>query len=190
MSKSNFEIIEESIKEYKNLGFALSEYQEKLEEIANSLKQERKNGVSMRGVNPLIASLNEEREELKEKIKNAKKRIKEVFSATEQLIFTSIRGKYSEIYERQLSRLYGYKVDVLVVNPGDFFDEKTSLATSLIVTKNKRQHGKVIKMIDFGIRDAHTFYTERKATVEVCVYSKKHKAGEVIAFDRSFFKPL
>ncbi len=187
MSKSNFEIIEESIKEYKDLGFSLAEYQEKLEEIANSLKQERKNGVSMHGLNTAIATLNGEREDLKEKIKNTKKRIKEVFSATEELIFAGIRGKYSEIYERQLSRLYGYKVDVLVVNPGEYFDEKTSVATSLIVTKNKRQHGKVIKMIDFGIRDAHTYYTERKAVVEVCVYSKKHKAGDVVPFDRVYF---
>ena len=188
MSKSNFEKIEENIKEYKNLGFALSEYQEKLEEIANSLKQERKNSVSVRGVNPIIASLNEEREDVKEKIKDAKKRVKELFTITEQLIFSGIRERYSEIYERQLSRLYGYKVDVLVVNPGDYFDEKTSIATTLIVTKNKSQHGKVVKMIDFGVRDAHTFYTERKAMVEVCVYSKKHKAGDVIPFERGILQ--
>ena len=43
-------------------------------------------------------------------------------------------------------------------------------------------------MLDFGVRDAHTFYTERKVSVEVCVYSKKHKAGDVIPFDRELFK--
>ena len=188
MLKSNFEIIEENIKEYKDLGFLLSELQAKLEETAVSLKQERKNGVSDRGVNLKIPELNQEREELKEKISATKKKIKEVFSITEERIFAGIKGKYSEIYERQLSRLYGYKVDVLVVTTGEYFDERTCLATSLVVTKNKSQHGKVIKMIDFGIRDAHTFYTERKARVEVCVFSKKHKAGDVLPFDRSLLK--
>ncbi|MBQ3235349.1 MAG: hypothetical protein IJA97_04225 [Clostridia bacterium] len=188
MPKSKFEIIEENIKEYKDLGYLLSELQARLEETAVALKQERKAGVSMRGVNPKIAQLNDEREELKEKIKNTKKRIKEVFAITEERIFSGIMGKYSEIYERQLSRLYGYKIDVLVVNPGDYYDEKTQLVTSVIVTKNKRQHGKVVKMIDFGIRDAHTFYTERKARVEICVYSKKHKAGELLPFSRELLK--
>ena len=188
MSKRKFEIIEENIKEYKDLGYLLSDLQAQLDEVANSLKTERKNGVSMRGVNPKITALNEEREELKEKIKNTKKRVKEVFAMTEERIFSGIMGKYSEIYERQLSRLYGYKIDVLVVNPGDYYDEKTCLVTSLIVTKNKAQHGKVVKMIDFGIRDAHTFYTERKARVEVCVYSKKHKAGELLPFNRDLLK--
>ncbi|MBO7215252.1 MAG: hypothetical protein J6V66_07175 [Clostridia bacterium] len=188
MSKSKFEIIEENIKEYKDLGFLLTDLQARLDEVGNALKQERKLSVSARGVNSKIAELNDEREELKERIKNTKKRIKDVFSTTEEQIFSGIMGKYSEIYERQLSRLYGYKVDVLVVNPGDYYDERTHLATSLIVTKNKRQHGRVIKMIDFGVRDAHTFYTERKARVEVCVYSKKHKAGDLLPFDRELLK--
>lgn len=188
MSKSNFEIIEESIKEYKELGFLLSELQDKLEETADALKLERKNGVSVRGVNPKITSLNEEREELKEKIKNTKKRIKEVFNSTEELIFAGIKGKYSEIYERQLSRLYGYKVDVIVIESGETYDEKTSLATAFIVTKNKSQHGKVVKMVDFGIRNSRTFYTEKKATVEVCVFSKKHKAGELLPVDKELLK--
>lgn len=188
MAITNFEKIDENIKEYKDLNFLLSDFQSRLEEVSLALKKERKNNVSIRGVNVQIATLNQEREELKEKISLTKKRIKEVFSITEQIIFSGINGKYSEIYERQLSRLYGYKIDVLVKNPGDFYDEQTCIATSLIVTKNKAQHKKIVKMIDFGIRDSHTFYTERKTRVEVCVYSKKHKAGEVIPFDRGLLQ--
>lgn len=188
MSKSNFEKIEENIKEYKELNFLLGDLQERLNGVAVSLKKERKNSVSSRGVNKQISALNEERETLKEKISLTKKKIKEVFSVTEQMIFSGINGKYSEVYERQLSRLYGYKIDVLVKNPGDIYDEQTCIATSLIVTRNKSQHKKIVKMIDFGIRDSHTFYTERKIRVEVCVYSKKYKAGEVIPFDRELLQ--
>ncbi len=188
MAITSFEKIDENIKEYKELNYLLIELQEKLEQVSLALKKERKNNVSFRGVNKQIATLNEEREELKEKISLTKKRIKEVFSITEQIIFSGINGKYSEIYERQLSRLYGYKIDVLVKNPGDLYDEQTCLATSLIVTKNKSQHKRIVKMIDFGLRDSHTFYTERKIRVEVCVYSKKHKAGEIIPFDRELLQ--
>ncbi|MBE5744331.1 MAG: hypothetical protein E7358_06455 [Clostridiales bacterium] len=184
----NFEKIEENIKEYKDLNFLLGELQSKLEEVLQSLKKERKNPLSTQGVNKQIATLNEERESLKEKISLTKKQIKQVFAVTEQIIFSGINGKYSEVYERQLSRLYGYKIDVLVKNPGELYDEQTCIATSLIVTKNKSQHKKIVKMIDFGIRDSHTFYTERKIRVEVCVYSKKHKAGEVIPFDRELLQ--
>ncbi len=188
MAIGNFEKIEENIKEYKDLNFLLNELQERLEGVSLLLKKERKNNVSTRGVNKQISALNEEREEIKEKISLIKKRIKQVFSTTEQIIFSGINGKYSEVYERQLSRLYGYKIDVLVKNPGDFYDEQTCIATSLIVTRNKSQHKKIVKMIDFGVRDSHTFYTERKIRVEVCVYSKKYKAGEVIPFDRELLK--
>ena len=73
---------------------------------------------------------------------------------------------------------------MLVVEPGDFFDEETCTATTVIVTKNKKQHKKIVRMIDFGIRDSHNHYTEKKVRVELCVYSKKHKAGDVLPFDR------
>ncbi len=184
----NFEVIEQSIKEYKDLTYLLSSLQQDLDENAHSLKIARKNGVSLRGKNDEITLLNQNREELKDKISLTKKVVKEVFSKTEQLIFTGIRTHYSEVYENQLSRLYGYKIDVLVKTPGEYFDESTCTASTVIITKNKAQHKKIVKMLDFGIRDAHTFYTERKVSVEVCVYSKKHKAGDLIPFNREFFK--
>lgn len=184
----NFELIETHIKEYKDLTYLLSSFQNDLEENAQSLKVARKNGVSIRGKNDEITSLNQKREELKDKISATKKAVKDAFSTTEKLIFTGIRTHYSEVYEKQLSRLYGYKIDVLVKTPGEYFDESTCIASTVIITKNKAQHRKIVKMLDFGLRDAHTFHTERKVSVEVCVYSKKHKAGDVIPFDRELFK--
>ena len=185
---SNFELIEQNIKEYKDLSYLLTSLQEDLEENAQSLKTARKNGVSVHGKNDEISYLNEKRSELKEKISTTKKAVKEAFNKTEQLIFAGIRGHYSEVYEKQLCRLYGYKIDVLVKTPGEYFDEATCIASTVIITKNKAQHKKIVKMLDFGIRDAHTFHTERKVSVEVCVYSKKYKAGDVIPFDRELFK--
>ena len=184
----NFELIEQNIKEYKDLNFLLNSLQEDLEENAESLKIARKNGVSVRGKNDEISLLNEKRGELKEKISSTKKAVKEAYNKTEQLIFSGIRSHYSEVYEKQLCRLYGYKIDVLVKTPGEYFDEATCTASTVIITKNKAQHKKIVKMLDFGIRDAHTFYTEKKVKVDVCVYSKKHKAGDVIPFDRELFK--
>ena len=121
-------------------------------------------------------------------IRTSTPQISSFFSKTEQLIFTGIRTHYSEVYEKQLSRLYGYKIDLLVKAPGEYFDESTCTASTVIITKNKSQHKKIVKMLDFGIRDAHTYYTERKVAVEVCVYSKKHKAGDLIPFNRELFK--
>ena len=184
----NFEIIEKNIKEYKDLTYLLSSLQQDLDENAQNLKTARKNGVSLRGKNDEITLLNQKREELKDKISLTKKAVKEVFSKTEQLIFTGIRTHYSEVYEKQLSRLYGYKIDLLVKAPGEYFDESTCTASTVIITKNKSQHKKIVKMLDFGIRDAHTYYTERKVAVEVCVYSKKYKAGDLIPFNRELFK--
>ena len=184
----NFDVIEKHIKEYKDLSFLLSSLQEELEENANALKTARKNTVSVRGKNDEVSILNQKRVELKDKISSTKKAVKDCFSKTEELIFTGIRTHYSEVYEKQLSRLYGYKIDVLVKTPGEYFDEATCFASTVMITKNKAQHKKIVKMIDFGIRDAQTFYTEKKARVEVCVYSKKLKAGEIIPFDRELFK--
>ena len=184
----SFDVIEQNVKEYKELSFLLSSLQEDLEKTVQCLKVARKNSVSMRGKNDEIFLLNEKRNELKDKISSTKKAVKDVFSKTEQMIFLGIREHYSEVYENQLSRLYGYKVELLVKNPGDYFDEATCTATMVIITKNKAQHKKIVKMIDFGIRDAQTFYTQKKARVDVCVYSKKLKAGEVIPFDRELFK--
>jgi hypothetical protein len=184
----NFEVIENHIKEYKDLTYLLNSLQEELDDVSKSLKTARKNNVSVRGKNDEVSLLNQKRVELKEKISTTKKAVKDCFGRTEELIFKGIRSHYSEVYEKQLSRLYGYKIDVLVKTPGEYFDEATCSASTVIITKNKAQHKKIVKMLDFGVRDAHTFYTERKVSVEVCVYSKKHKAGDVIPFDRELFK--
>lgn len=188
MTNGNFEIIEENIKRYKYLNDLLNALQYELDGNAQMLKSARKNGVSLHARNDEISDLNEKRNVLKDKISETKKQIKKIYSETEQLIFTGIRTKYSEVYEKQLSRLYGYNIDVLIKNPGDYYDEETCLATLIMATRNRAQHKKIVKMVDFGIRDTQKHFTERKVRVEVCIFSKKHKAGEVIPFDTELIK--
>lgn len=188
MQVNNLELVEENVKNYKNSCALLESYQDELNEISLTLKAERKNDVAIRGKNEQIIALNERRNKLKDDIALLKKQIKKAFSETESLIFSSIKSCYNEMYEKQLSRLYGYKVDVLVKEPGDLYDEETCIATTIIVTRNKKQHKKIVKMLDFGIRDKRTYYTEKKVKVEVCIYSKKHLAGEVLPYDRELLK--
>ena len=188
MQANNFEKIEEMVKDYKDSCSLLLDFQNELNDISNTLKTHRKNDVAVRGKNEQIISLNERRNKLKDDIASLKKKIKALYSETEALIFSSIKTSYNEMYEKQLSRLYGYKVDVLVKEPGDFYDEETCIATTIIVTKNKKQHKKIVKMLDFGIRDKRNYYTEKKVKVEVCIYSKKHLAGETLPYDRELLK--
>ena len=142
----NFDVIENCIKEYKDLNYLLSSLQDELEDVAQSIKTARKNTLSVRGKNDEVSTLNQKRVELKEKISSTKKAVKDSFSRAEELIFTGIRSHYSEVYEKQLSRLYGYKIDLLVKTPGEYFDEATCFASTVIITKNKSQHKKIVKM--------------------------------------------
>ena len=80
------------------------------------------------------------------------------------MIFDGISSSYSEIYERQLSHLYGSHVEVIVKKLGDEFDEETCYADGMIVTHDKLQHGKILKMLTFGIRDTDNNYMEKKKT--------------------------
>ena len=162
--------------------------QNALQENQEKLKTVRKNTVKERGKNEELTALNEERNKLKTLISETKKVVKENYNLAEEMIFNGIKTHYSEVYENQLSRLYGYKIDVLVKNMGDVFDEETCFASAVIITRNKTQHRKIIRMIEFGIRDTHNNVMERKVKVEVCAYSKKHKAGEVVPFNYELIK--
>lgn len=188
MYSSDFDVIEGKIKTYKELSAKLQKMQNALQENQEKLKTVRKNTVSNRGKNEELTALNDERNKLKLAISDAKKIVKESYQTAEELIFNGITSHYSEVYENQLSRLYGYKIDVLVKNMGDEFDEETCIATTVIITRNKSQHRKVLRMLEFGIRDTHQNVMERKVKVEVCAYSKKHKAGEVVPFNYELIK--
>ena len=71
---------------------------------------------------------------------------------------------------------------------GDVFDDETCFANTIIITKNRAQHRKIIRMLEFGIRDTQNNVMERKVKVEVCAYSKKYRAGEVLPFDYEILK--
>ncbi|MBR6738000.1 MAG: hypothetical protein IKL82_06580 [Clostridia bacterium] len=188
MSATDFDVIEGKIKTYKELSAKLYKMQNALQENQEKLKTVRKNTVSNHGKNEELTALNEERNNLKTAISDAKKIIKESYQTAETLIFQGIKEHYSEVYENQLSRLYGYKIDVLVKQMGDLFDEETCVADTVIITRNKAQHRKILRMIEFGIRDTHNNSMERRVRVEVCAYSKKHKAGETLPFDYELIK--
>ena len=60
----NFEVIENHIKEYKDLTYLLNSLQEELDDVSKSLKTARKNTVSVRGKNDEVSLLNQKRVEL------------------------------------------------------------------------------------------------------------------------------
>ena len=99
------------------------------------------------------------------------------------MIFDGISNSYSDVFDVQLSKLYGYKIEVVIKNIGDDFDERTCLADFMIITKDKKQHAKVIRMLDFGLVETDANFVIKKAKVEMCVYSKKHTAGSVVPYD-------
>ena len=184
----SFDVIEGKIKKYKELSYSLQTMQDELALIQENLKTVRKNTVSNRGKNEELTKLNERRNFLKTEISNAKKEVKEAYNTAEQLIFKGIKEHYSEVYEKQLSRLYGYKIDVLVKNMGEVYDSESCVSDTVVITRNRSQHKKILKMIDFGVRDTRNNRIERKVRVEVCAFSKKHKAGEVLPFDTDLIR--
>lgn len=183
--KANFDIIQEKIKKHKSLNEALRQKKLELDSALEDAKEKRKNFTfyDKADYDREISALNNEREKLKKEISNIKKEIKKVYQEAEKMIFDGISSSYSEIYERQLSRLYGSHVEVIVKKLGDEFDEETCYADGMIVTHDKLQHGKILKMLTFGIKDTDNNYMEKKAHVEFCVYSKAHKVGEIIPYD-------
>lgn len=185
MQNNNFDVIQKKIKNYKDLNELLK--QKKLELASNQeeVKEKRKNYTyyDKDANDKEIALLNKERDCLKNEISNLKKQIKKTYSETEKMIFDGITQSYSEIYERQLSHLYGSRVEVIVKKTGDDFDEDTCYSESMVVTHDKLQHGKILKMLSFGIRDVDNNYMEKKVRVDFCVYTKTRKAGEVIPYD-------
>ena len=183
--KHNFEVIQSKIKLHKDLNEELRKAKFELNKNQDEIKEKRKNYsyFDKKVFNEEISALNQKRDELKQSISNLKKQIKIAFSEAEKMIFGGIQENYSEIYERQLSRLYGKHVEVIVKKTGDDFSEDTCYAEGMVVTHDKIQHGKILKMSAFGLRDADNNYMERKAHVEFCVYTKAFKAGEVIPYD-------
>ena len=183
--KNNFDVIQDKIKLYKNLSELLRKNKFDLNKNQEEVKEKRKNntGFDKEKYNEEISLLNKRREEIKKEISSLKKQVKLVYQEAEQMIFDGITNNYSEIYERQLSRLYGTRIEIIVKKPGDDFDEETCFADGMVVTHDKLQHGKILNSHSFGIRDTTNNYMEKKVRVDFCVYTKTHKAGEFIPYN-------
>jgi DNA repair exonuclease SbcCD ATPase subunit len=186
---NNFEIIELNIRKYKNFNSKLEELKGKLEELKESLSDVRKNFSKFEtgDYNAKIKELNTTFNDLKKQISVLKKEVKEYYSLAESLIFEGINNHYTDVYDKMLSRLYGYNVEIYVYNIGDDFDTATCHAELMVVTKIKKQHGKILKAKSFAIKNTYNNVIQKKASVEICVYSKKHKAGEVLRYDAQYF---
>ncbi len=181
-SLENFDLIESKIKNYKKLSSELESKKDRLQEVFALLKNARKD-VTVKNVKGDILALNLERQVLKEDISDIKKKINKEYKEAETLILEGIENDYSEVYEKQLSRLYGVKMNIIVKKIGEDFDNETCIAETIISTKDKKQHLKVIKTLHFGIRDVDNNRVKSKARVEVCVYSKKTPPGTIIPYD-------
>lgn len=180
--KTNFDAIEVLLKQYKTASQKLNSLKTQLEEIKGELKELRKD-VTVRRINEKILEKNTIRDGLKVEISEVKKVVKKAYSECETLIFNGINYRYSEVYDKQLSRLYGAKVEIIVKSVGDDYDEKVCDVKNVIITKNKEQHKKILSNVDFGILDVSNNYPIKKALVEICVYSKKIPAGTTLPFD-------
>lgn len=178
----NFDTIEKLIKQYKELNGNLKNLKTQLNNVMLELKELRKD-VTVKYLNQEILSKNTLRDSLKLEISAIKKTIKKVFSDCEKLIFDGIKSHYSEVYEKQLSRLYGYKITIINKKIGDDYDENLCTVKNVITTKNKEQHKKVLKTLDFGILENADNYVVKKAVVEISVYSKNHKVGTALPYD-------
>lgn len=181
-SLENFELIENKIKNYKKFSSELESKKERLQEVFVLLKNARKD-VTVKDVKGEILALNNERQALKESISDIKRQINKEYNEAETLILSGIENDYSEVYEKQLSRLYGVKMNIIVKKIGEDFDSETCVAETVISTKDKKQHLKIIRTLRFGIRDVDNNRVKSKARVEVCVFSKKTPPGTVIPYD-------
>ena len=175
----NFDLIEFKIKNYKKFSIELDRKKERLQEVLTLLKNARKE-VGSKGE---IIALNTERQALKDSISEHKRKINKEYVDAETLILNGIENDYSEVYEKQLSRLYGVKMNIIVKKIGDDYDNETCIADTIIATKDKKQHLKVIRTLRFGIRDVDNNRVKTKARVEVCVYNKKTPPGTIIPYD-------
>ena len=109
--KTNFDVIEGLIKEYKTASNNLNLLKTQLEEVKSELKELRKD-LTVKLLNEKILAKNTIRDKLKIDISETKRVAKKVFSECETLIFDGIKRRYSEVYDKQLSRLYGKKVEI------------------------------------------------------------------------------
>ena len=181
-TNKNYDVVEDKIRLYKAQTYKLNKDKERLDEVCKLLKEARKD-LSDKGIKENILALNGERTALKNEISALKKSCNKLYEEAEKMILDGLNEKYSEVYEKQLSRLYGNKIEIIVKNLGDDFDYETCFAEFVITTKNKKLNLKVLKTKSFGIKYVEHNLVTKKAVVEVCVYDKKSPVGTLLPFD-------
>lgn len=191
-NSQKYEYVERKLQDYRECKFNLKSSQNRLEKIKDECASLRKKTISKSNVEEIdkLKILNAERVVLKDKISTYKKRVKQLYTEVETLILSSITAENYEVYENQLSRLYGKKIDVLTLEIGDDFSLETCNPMRVIITHNKSQHGKVLNMLDFGLKDRELNLVEKKIDVEVCYYNRKIPAGTVMQYDNLMFRKL
>ena len=188
----NYEFVEKKLQEYRECSFTLKSNQNRLERLKDECVELRKQSISKtnKDATNKLKQLNSERVYLKEAISKGKKLTKILYSEVETLILSSITNENYEVYQNQLSRLYGKKVDILTLNIGDDFDFETCNPVCVIITHDKSQHAKILNMLDFGLKDRELNVVDKKIDVEVCYYSRKIPAGTVMQYDNLMFRKL
>ncbi|MBR5438933.1 MAG: hypothetical protein IKV61_01810 [Clostridia bacterium] len=191
-SKKNYEYVEQKLQEYRERKFTLKSNQNRLEKLKDECAELRKLTISKSNLEASnkLKQLNEERVYLKEQISIGKKVVKQLYSDAELLILSNITAENYEVYQNQLSRLYGKKIDILTLEIGDSFDFETCNPIGVIITHNKSQHGKVLKMLDFGLKDRELNVVDKKIDVEICWYNRKIPAGTVMQYDNLMFRKI
>lgn len=175
----NFDIIEQNTVVYNDCKRKLAALQNELNAVLSGLSEKRKSGGAKGEVDKDIYDLNSRRERLKGEISELKKTARKAYSVAEDLIFKGVAARYSDVYDTLLSNLYGYKAKILIMAPGDEYFEDSCVLQNVVITHDKRQHRKILRTMQFGIKNLQDDRIVKPVVCEVCAYNKKLPAGEI-----------
>lgn len=176
----NFDIIEQNTVVYNDCKRKLAGLQSELNAVLTELSEKRKAGGGVKGeVDKNIYDLNSRREVLKGEISELKKTARKAYTLAEDLIFKGVAARYSDVYDTLLSNLYGFKAKILIMASGGDYFEDSCILQSVVITHDKRQHRKILRTIQFGIKNLQDDKIVKPVVCEVCAYNKKLPAGEI-----------
>ena len=177
----NFDIIEQNTVVYNDCKRSLAVMQNELNKVLTELSEKRKNYSAFEKsvADKQIYDLNTRRELLKGEISELKKTARKAYNVAEDLIFKGVAARYSDVYDTLLSNLYGFKAKILIMAPGDEYFEDSCVLDSVVITHDKHQHRKILRMIQFGIKNLEDEKVVKPVVCEVCAYNRKLPAGEI-----------
>jgi len=152
-----------------------------LENVQKELKDSRKSDTfSDSSHNETLISLNKERENIKKEISEFKSKIKKLTD----VVYEALDNEASNNYSKELDKLFSLYLDkdisTIYYVVGDSFFEETSEVFEKVVSLDKKQDGKVLKTIEYGLIDNESKEVLKKAKVRITKYVKKGNLGEVI----------